>query len=107
MSQHLPNRHPSCPTILFIGLVFVLAVGSLVGCASGVPTVAVSTSTAAPTATPLPPTRAPTVLPTATEAPAATSSPAPLPTATAGAQALTRITVLHSNDAWGYTLPCG
>ncbi|MBN1639704.1 MAG: hypothetical protein JXA09_00620 [Anaerolineae bacterium] len=43
---------------------------------------------------------------TAAAQPTATPSPTPQPTPTLAA-GLTEIAILHSNDTWGYTLPCG
>lgn len=51
-------------------------------------------STSVPTPTPVPPTAAPT--PTPTRPPTPTPTPQPI-----------TLTVLHTNDTWGYVRPCG
>ena len=43
---------------------------------------------------------------TAAAQPTPTHTPTPRPTVTLAPE-LTEIVVLHSNDTWGYTLPCG
>ncbi len=93
------------PILVAIGV--SLGGWSFLGCTPQRPAVAVATQTPGATATPLPPTHTPTIPPTATVVPTPTSSPPPLPTATAQPQVLTHITIVHSNDTWGYTLPCG
>jgi hypothetical protein len=39
--------------------------------------------------------------------PTSTPTPTVSPTATALPNAVTQITTIHSNDTWGYALPCG
>jgi hypothetical protein len=78
------TRPASWCTILLVVAGLSLGGWSLLGCTTQPPTVAVSTPTAGTAATPL-----------------------PTSTATAEPQRLTRIAILHSNDTWGYTLPCG
>lgn len=100
------NRLPWFPILL---LVIGVSIGGsgLLGCAAQRLTVAVATQAPPVTATSPSPTHTATIPPTATMAQTPTSPPAPVPTATAGPQALTHITIVHTNDTWGYTLPCG
>jgi hypothetical protein len=60
---------------------------------------ATATATAAPTST-----RTPIPLPTYTTTP---SPDVALPTPVGVTDGTIPITILHSNDTWGYTLPCG
>ncbi|MDH7484723.1 MAG: hypothetical protein QHJ81_00430 [Anaerolineae bacterium] len=82
---------------IFIASVCLLAL--LSSCAG--PTAPTTPTSAPPTPTPLPPTATP-VPPTPTPVPP-TPTPVP-PTATPAPFALS---LLHTNDTWGYMLPCG
>ena len=106
------HRAPWLPILLIvIGLGY--GVGGLwfLSCGGRRPAVAAATQTPdpQPTATPtvLPPTPTPSAPPTANVVPTSTLAPTASPTAVALPNALTQITIVHSNDTWGYTLPCG
>lgn len=75
---------------IFVAFVCLLAL--LGGCAG--PAVPPTPTPAPPTPTPLPPTATP-VPPTPTPVPP-TATPAPFV-----------LSLLHTNDTWGYMLPCG
>jgi hypothetical protein len=76
--------------------------------------VATPTEALSPSLTPVPSaTPTATIRPTNTPSPTETPPPTePAPTATQPAAAANPadtfpLTILHSNDTWGYTLPCG
>jgi len=106
------RRAPWVPVLLIvIGLGYGIGGLWFLGCAGRRPAVAAATQTPEPqpTATPivLPPTPTPSAPPTAKVVPTSTPTPTASPTAAALPVALTQITIIHSNDTWGYTLPCG
>jgi hypothetical protein len=71
------------PFLLWIGIGW-----ALFGCSG-----ALSATTPMPTSTP---TQTPTPIPTPTFTPTPTPTPRPI-----------ELTVLHTNDTWGYSEPCG
>lgn len=109
-----PQRHSWFPIILLlIGL--LVPVGGLLflSTKNRPPAVAAATRTLAPqpsvTATPIPPTVAPNEMPTAAIDPtrvAPIATPTASPAAAPPGEAI-EIAIVHSNDTWGYILPCG
>jgi len=103
--QKKPGLRPTVRALLALGIVF----GALGAVAGGLWAMApratppvVAQSTPAPVATS---TTRPTS--TATAVPSPTPLPqTPTPTPTSPAQPFT-LTLLHTNDTWGYTEPCG
>jgi hypothetical protein len=77
---------------LFLIGFFVLIGLALFGC-SGIMSTPTPTPTSMPTKTPTP---TPTFTPTSTPTPTPTPTPRPI-----------ELTVLHTNDTWGYSEPCG
>ena len=71
------------------------------GCGAATPEAGQPTSTLAQSVLP-----SPTVAPTATPTAAPTSTPEPTPTPIPTAAPI-QLTVLHTNDNWGETEPCG
>lgn len=114
MSRRKPARRqksrgpsPAVRALLALGVVF----GVLGAVAGGLwamtpketPT-AVAQSTSTPTLTPTPrPTSTATAVPSPTPLP---ETPTVTPTPTPAAEPFT-LTLLHTNDTWGYTQPCG
>jgi hypothetical protein len=105
------NRHVSWFPILLIVIGLGYGVGGLwlLSWHGRRPPVAAATHTPQPqsaaTATALPSTSTPTV--PANIVPTSTPAPTASPTVVVRPAALTQITIVHSNDTWGYTLPCG
>lgn len=102
--SHKASRSPWFPILLIvIGLGYGIGGLWFLTFAARRPSVVAAAQTPSPqptaTAVPFPPTWTPTLPPTATTL--------PTPPATAGPQVLTHVTIVHSNDTWGYTLPCG
>ena len=65
---------------------------------------ALFTPSPVPSSTPVPPTSTPTPV---QPAPTFTPAMAVQPTSTIPADGLFQLTIVHSNDTWGYTRPCG
>jgi hypothetical protein len=79
--------------LFLIGFVALMGL-ALFGC-SGIMSTPTPTPTPTPTSTP---TKTPTPIPTPTYTPTPTPTPTPRPI---------ELTVLHTNDTWGYSGPCG
>jgi hypothetical protein len=117
-----PQRHSWFPILLLlIGLAVPAGGLWFLTAANRAPSVAVATSTSVPqlsaTATPIPATAStiptvnidPTLVGPTLVAPTLvgpTSTPTVAPAAAPPGEA-TEIAIVHSNDTWGYILPCG
>ena len=101
-----PGPRPAVRALLALGVVLVV-LGVVAGGLWAMSPKATSTVVAQSTSTP---TLTPTLRPTYTSVPTSTPTPLPpTPTAVATlppAEPFT-LTLLHTNDTWGYTQPCG
>lgn len=95
----------------WLATLVLIALIALAGCRT--PTVTAPTpTTIAPTATTVPQaTATPTTFVSPLSTPTTFVSPLPTPTSTSqsgvGTGEPIELVILHSNDTWGYTLPCG
>lgn len=109
-----PQHHSWFPILLLlIGLAVPAGGLWFLSTTNHAPDVAAAMHTSVPqpsaTATPVPPTAASNAMPTVNAEPtpvAPTATPTVAPAAAPPEEAI-EIAIVHSNDTWGYILPCG